>query len=227
MKVINFFGGPGAGKSTAASGLFHGLKRCWVDAELAPEFAKEIFWSGSSHILSDQNYVFATQEHRLSRLRGQVDVAVTDAPLLQSAFYAPVDYPLSFKQLVFDMFDLYDNVNILVKRSHGYSGVGRLQDPEEADLLAAALEQFLVSNGVPFYAVTAHDASPQYLLSWLSRQGYVQIPEEFRDEINGVHVPAGWITPSDPVEFGSDGKPVVRTLETIGRSYYSDSIRTV
>ena len=170
MKVINFFGAPGAGKSTASAGLFHEMKKQWIEAELVTEFAKELVWAGSQHMLTQQHYVFANQEHRLNRLVGQIDVAISDSPLLLSAYYAPSDYPESFSELVVDFFARYDNINFFVNRSHRYSLKGRIQDEAAADAIAKQLKQFLHQNKVPFYEITAADTTPKYLMHWLVKE---------------------------------------------------------
>ena len=84
MKVINIFGAPGAGKSTTASGLFYEMKKHWIECEYIQEFAKELVWSDSTHLLSQQNYIFAEQERRLNRLNQKIDVAISDSPLILS-----------------------------------------------------------------------------------------------------------------------------------------------
>lgn len=208
MQVINFFGGPGAGKSTAASGLFYELKKRWFRAELVTEFAKELVWSGSSHMLSHQNFIFATQENRLARLEGQVDVAVSDSPLLLSAYYAPDHYQISFKQSVFDFFESYSNINIFVRRSHQYSAAGRLQNQEEADAISQTMEDFLLDNGIPYYAITASDASPRYLLHWLVNAGMLEMPSSAAPFTDEDRPPDGWIIPSLLIRRGQDGEKV-------------------
>ena len=40
MKVINFFGGPGVGKSTAACDLFVAMKKAGYKVEYVDEYAK-------------------------------------------------------------------------------------------------------------------------------------------------------------------------------------------
>ncbi len=45
--VINMFAGPGAGKSTLAAGTFFRLKCLGVNAEIAPEYAKDLVWEES------------------------------------------------------------------------------------------------------------------------------------------------------------------------------------
>lgn len=203
MKTINIFGGPGSGKSTTASGLFYEMKKHWIQAEYVQEFAKELVWADSSHMLSEQNYIFAEQEHRLNRLRSKVEVAVSDSPLLLSSFYAPPAYPDSFHQSVFDFFHSYDNLNIFVERSHEYMLDGRIQNEREADALALRMKEYLLGNGIPFWSIAASDAGPVRLLGWLVSQGYVQLPSGMQDRFEREVVPdlamapSGWIRYND------------------------------
>lgn len=85
--VINFFGAPGAGKSTGAAYVFSLLKARGVNAELISEFAKQKVWEGNDTALGNQLYVFGKQQYAMARCRDQVDVIVTDAPLMNSVYY--------------------------------------------------------------------------------------------------------------------------------------------
>lgn len=227
MKTINIFGGPGSGKSTTASGLFHEMKKQWIQAEYVPEFAKELVWSDSHHMLSEQNYIFAEQERRLNRLRRKVEVAVSDSPLLLSSFYAPAAYPDSFHQSVFDFFHSYDNLNIFVDRSHEYILDGRVQDEENADALAVRMKEYLLANGVPFWSMAASDAAPRRLVGWLVSQGHVALPpgmnERFERDIvpELTLAPASWIKYND-TESWRTGQRIQRALladlHTVGKT---------
>lgn len=223
--VINFFGGPGAGKSTAASGLFTELKKRWVSVEQVTEFAKELVWSDSAHVLSKQNYVFANQEYRLSRLADKVDVAVSDAPLLLSAFYTPESYPVSFKRSVFDFFQAYRNINIFVERSHDYAMAGRIQNQEEADALAESMKRFLLENGIGFYTITANDANPMYLCYWLYKNNLIPFPELFRPFTDEDVPPPGWIQPSLNEPLDEQGLPIPFGA-AVERRYVPEGVRT-
>ena len=167
MKVINFFGAPGAGKSTAALGLANAMKRAWLNCEYVSEFAKDQVWAETTHLLSKQNWVLANQEFRLSVMKGKVDFAVIDCPLLISAFYAPEEYPASFTELCFDFFRMYDNVNFFVNRSHKYSGIGRLQNEAESDAIAIKMKNFLSNSGIQFVEINAGDWAPEQLFAML------------------------------------------------------------
>jgi hypothetical protein len=227
VHVINFFGAPGAGKSTAALGLAWQLKRRWVNAEYVPEFAKDLVWRGTAHLLQHQLYVFAEQQIRLATLEGKVDVAVCDSPLLLSSFYSPEDYPLPFKQAVFEFFDLYNNINIVVRRTNEYVAKGRLQDEAESDRLAVLMEQFLFETGVPFYVIHANDANPEHLVRWLVREGIVTPGNpKIREEDAAVSGFDQWTPPERKQQLGTNGLPK-RNVAAIARHYLDKGITTV
>lgn len=191
MKTINLFGSAGAGKSTTAAGLFYEMKRHWIEAEYIQEYAKELIWADSAHMLSEQNYIFAEQEHRLNRLRKKVAIAIADSPLLLSSFYAPDAYPEAFHQSVFHFFESYNNINIFVKRSHEYSLSGRMQNSDESDYVAQEMQRFLTDNGISFWSITASDASPRRLLTWLVEEHGLQLPNGMT--LEKEYGPAGWL----------------------------------
>lgn len=127
--IVNLFAGPGAGKSTIMAELFALLKWNKVNCEMAPEWYKEQIWDNNTNI--DQIYIFAKQLRRLQKLVGNVDIVITDSPLLMSLIY-DVDQNWSFGQLVRDKFHLYNNVNFFLNRTKKYNPAGRLQTEEEA-----------------------------------------------------------------------------------------------
>lgn len=129
MKVINLFGGPGTGKSTAAAGLFFQMKLQGFRVELVTEFAKDLVWEEHQAALEDQLYVLAEQNRRLHRLRGKVDWVITDSPLLLSGVYASSNTVPSFWSLLNELWESYENVNFYLPRdsSFKYESQGRLQ----------------------------------------------------------------------------------------------------
>lgn len=127
LKVINLYGGPGCGKSTTASGIIHYLKSTQVKAEYVTEFAKDLTWDESYNVLQNGLYVLANQYHRLWRLKGKVDIVVTDSPLLLNMIYNDTHHDLTRS-----LFDEFDNDNYFIIRSKGYMKYGRTQSHEEA-----------------------------------------------------------------------------------------------
>lgn len=155
MKVINFFGAPGVGKSTHTMDLTSMLKKTQIDAEPSLEVVKEYIHSNSEHLLAYQNYIFAQQERQLSILKNsnEVEFAITDAPLLHCPFYAPQEYPVFFKELVFEIFHGYDNVNFFINRKHSYSHQGRIHSEKESTNISKKLHSFLINHNIKFIEI--------------------------------------------------------------------------
>jgi len=132
MIILNFFAGPGAGKSTAAAGAFYMLKKAGVNAELVTEYAKDKTWEGNSTALKDQLYITAKQNYRAFRCSEKVDVVVTDSPILLGLAYYNGDVYNEFKALVVKMFEHQDNINVFIDRTKEYNPAGRNQSEEAA-----------------------------------------------------------------------------------------------
>ena len=125
--IVNFFGGPGVGKSTLASGTFFHLKQKRIKCELVTEYAKTLTWENRHSTLQCQPYVFGKQLYSLEILIDQVDVIITDSPICLSLFYKADRYPPSFAQCVIDIFNKFHNINYYISRAEDqYDDVGRL-----------------------------------------------------------------------------------------------------
>ena len=159
MKVVNFFGSPGAGKSTMSMMLTAMLKQAQVDAEVSLEFVKEYIHTGNENLLAYQNYIFAQQERQLRILSDsrEAEFAITDAPLLLSVFYAPEQYPVYFKDLVFEIFNSYDNINFFINRKHPYSFNGRIHNEEKSDLISKKMKAFLINHNIVYTEINSID----------------------------------------------------------------------
>ena len=134
--VVNFFAGPGAGKSTLAAGLFYKLKQRGINAELVREYAKELVWSGDYYTLSRQLVVSAEQYRRQCVLYGKVPVIVTDSPIILGCIYHDIDDPLMIRECLEEMLQVYFhrawNLNYLVKREGTFESKGRIQNAEQS-----------------------------------------------------------------------------------------------
>lgn len=165
MKVINLFGGPCFGKSTAAAGLFYLMKRHQYNAELVQEVAKHLVWAERYKSLDDQLYVFAKQNDRLHTLKGKVDYAISDSPLILSGLYMPAHYPASFAAMVLDIFNLYDNLNIVLRRIHPFQPEGRIHTEEQADAIGRRIVRYLDEHNIPYVTLDANAEAPEKILA--------------------------------------------------------------
>ena len=86
-KIINFFGGPGIGKSTQAAGLYTLMKKNGMSVELTYEFPKILAWDENLSAIKDQFYITANQHRNITRLYGKVDYIIIDSPILFGMVY--------------------------------------------------------------------------------------------------------------------------------------------
>ena len=149
--VINLFGPPGSGKSTGAAYIFSELKRAGVNAELVTEYAKDKTWERNMIALGCQEYIFGKQSYRLARCRDKVDVIVTDSPLPLSIIYNnnPA-LEMSFGEVVFNIFNTYDNLNYYVNRIKPYNPAGRNQTELESEAIGEMIHNLLNRNKVKY-----------------------------------------------------------------------------
>lgn len=169
MKVINLFGQPGAGKSTTAAGLFHLLKLKGINCELVTEYAKDMVWRKMHpDAYADQLYILAKQNHRLERLRNQVDYVITDSPLLLSHIYCPPNYMPSFVKVVDELWDRYNNISFLLKRIKPYNTKGRLQTEDESDILSQKISALLNSKHISYFSINGDQTAPHKILGLMN-----------------------------------------------------------
>ena len=149
--IVNFFGGPGVGKTTAAAELFISLKKNNVGAHFVGDFAQECILEGNVESLRDQTYIFGNTHHRLLYSYQQSVVTVTDAPILLNCIYQE-GLPDLFNQLVLAMHERFRNLNILLERTEGYdhSMVGRVHSLFESLGIDKQVEHMLEQYEVPF-----------------------------------------------------------------------------
>ena len=162
LTCINFFSGPGAGKSTTAAELFALMKKQHLKVELVHEAAKDYVWEDWAHIFGEQDWIFAHQHRLIRRLvRHDIDYAVIDSSILLSLFYMPDDFPQSFRMFVRDVFDSYNNINIFLDRNptYVYNTTGRNESEEQAQAIDHNIREYFSSTGVPVYYVLAGDTA--------------------------------------------------------------------
>lgn len=154
--IVNFFAGPGVGKSTTAASLFSHLKARDVNAELIMEHAKE--WAWEKRPIYCQAQIFGEQIARQERLRkAGLKVAVTDSPLVQSLVYTPTDYPTSWRTAVVDLFNSFNNINFFIKRTKKFNPAGRYHNLKESVEIDGETHRLLNELEIPFYEIEVID----------------------------------------------------------------------
>jgi hypothetical protein len=157
--IVNFFAGPGAGKSTLAAHVFAELKWRGVNAELITEYAKSRVWEGATATLDDQFYVLAKQYHRQYVLRNDVDIAITDSPLPLGLVYGKNKNSPAFNLFLMEVFNAFTNINYFVLRVKEYNPKGRMQNENEARDLDREIRNTLRRNNIGFTNVVGERGS--------------------------------------------------------------------
>lgn len=173
-KVVNLYGGPGTGKSTTAAALFSELKFRGVNCEYVQEYAKDKAWEfGTDHlgvpkVFQAQEYIFGKQHFRMRRCAQDVDVIITDSPLLLGLIYTPENFPLpSLSNVIREAYHLYDNLDIFLVRNKPYNAKGRFQTEDQARQLDIEIKHLLDAEKIPYHTVAAGRDSIEQIIKLL------------------------------------------------------------
>ncbi|MEG1636118.1 MAG: AAA family ATPase [Cellulosilyticaceae bacterium] len=162
---VNLIGGPGIGKSRMAASLFSLCKEAGMNVELIREWVKDYVYENNQCILTDELKIFAEQNHLQHRLKGKVDVVITDAPLMLKLYYQPKEY--NFVPIVVDVINQYHNMNFLLTRKGEYRTNGREQTEDEAIVIDNQLTELLHQHKIPFYTVEGSPSKAEEILQYI------------------------------------------------------------
>ena len=148
-----------------AAALFAYLKKHGFNAELVTEYAKDKVWEHNDTVFSNQVYILGKQSYRVSRVAGQVDVIITDSPLLLSAIYNPdPEIQNELEALTVKMFNQYNNLNIVLKRTFPYQKEGRMHSEEQSSEIYQKIIECLNQNGIGYSVFDNKDGTQQALM---------------------------------------------------------------
>lgn len=170
--IVNFFGGPGAGKTTAAADLFSSLKKNHVEAQLVGEFATECVLEGNQEALEDQVYIFGNTYHRMVSAHKSAPVTVIDSPILLSLIYQ-TGLPESFNDLIIEMHNRLDNFNVMLDvrdEAHNHSMVGRVHSLSESVGLDHQIKTMLDLHSIPYVLQSDVESSGKKLIPYLTNE---------------------------------------------------------
>jgi len=171
LSVINLIAGPGTGKSTTAAGVFHELKCAGINAELVTEYAKDKVWEQHFKILENQVYILGKQFHRLYRMIDQVDIVVTDSPLILSLYYNNGKLGIGklgdyFQGLVSELYNLFDNHNFYLVREKAFNPKGRMETEKKARQIDVELKNILTTHHLPFIELPGNRTAVQKIVQY-------------------------------------------------------------
>lgn len=142
--VINFYGGPGTGKSTTAARIFYELKIRGISCELVTEYAKRKVWEGNTTSLGNQLYISAKQLYSMWTVSKHVQVIVTDSPIILGMIYGNDSLldPILVRE-----YHTYTNIDIFLVRTTKYDPQGRYQTEADAKKIDGRIRQLLLDLG--------------------------------------------------------------------------------
>lgn len=148
-----------------AAALFADLKKRGFNAELVTEYAKDKVWEHNDTVFSNQVYILGKQSYRVSRVAGQVDVIITDSPILLSAIYNPdSEIQNELEALTVKMFNQYNNLNIVLKRTFPYQKEGRMHSEEQSSEIYQKIIECLNQNRIGYSVFDNKDDTQQTLM---------------------------------------------------------------
>lgn len=163
--VVNLYGPPGCGKSTGAAYIFYELKKSGINCELVAEFAKDKTWEHNKKALSVQEYVFGKQSYRMARCRDDVDVIITDSPLILSIIYNHNEaLDESFEKVIYNIYNTYDNYDYLINRVKPYNPKGRNETEEESNKIMPKIENLLIKYNIDYELINGDDSGYNYIV---------------------------------------------------------------
>lgn len=134
--IINAFGGPGAGKTTACHMIVAELRKAGFEAEYVSEYAKDLVYENNMEMLNGKEYnqfeILKEQVGRLDSKVGKVDFIVTDAPIALNQIYN-VELTDYYKEMIKSLHADYSNFNFFIKRNNEqFKQEGRVHNLEES-----------------------------------------------------------------------------------------------
>ena len=176
--LVNLLGAPGSGKSTLAADVFAKLKVKGYRCEYVDEYAKHVVYEENYRRLKNQLLVFSKQYFAMDVIRDQVNIIVTDSPLLLSIFFNVLKPASDFLKvpdkimtdLVMYCHSTFDNMNYFIKRNHEYKQEGRCQNEEESKQYEGLIQNMLKRLDIDYELLISTDNCAEKIVADVEKQ---------------------------------------------------------
>ena len=185
--VINGYGGPGAGKSTACMEITAALKKEGYNAEYVQEYAKELVYEKDMEMLDGspehQYEILKEQTRRMDRLYDQVDFIVTDSPVMLNTIYNKQLTP-EYESLVNELQGEYINYSFFMERDvSNFEEEGRIHNLTESIEKDNEIKDMLQKNEIK-YKTYNHENVNEIVIYEKINEGKSNEKEVVRDAEN-------------------------------------------
>ncbi|HUS50731.1 MAG TPA: AAA family ATPase [Candidatus Paceibacterota bacterium] len=152
--VINLIGGPGCGKSIMAAKLFEKLKLKYISCDISMEYIKRKLREKALKVIESQIYIFGKQQFQLFTMKDEVEVIITDSPIILSAIYDKTNCP-HLKALILKEFSVYKNLTYFIDRDEEveYEQEGRYQDLKGAKEVDKKVKKFMNDHKIKYQII--------------------------------------------------------------------------
>ena len=180
--TVQFIGGPGSGKSTAALGLCTELKCRGVDAILSLEYIKPLIYKGIKITPYTQYYIFGHEVEQEATLFNKVSCIISDSSPLLAAFYQwYYNGSNTLREACHDFYETAEResgikfINFLLPHREEYSDNGRFQNKEESLKIEPLLRGWLDREGYPYIYLDCPDNKRiDIILQYLREAGVLE-----------------------------------------------------
>jgi len=223
--IVNAFGGPGAGKTTAAWHIAAELKKRGFVTEYVPEYAKELVWDEKYELLDGtiehETEIYDEKLHRINRVIGKVDFVVTDSPTIQSISFlddekVSAEDKAAFVERAKEDWTKHSTFNLFVQRdSKSYEKEGRIHSLEESKCLDQSIKSMLKDMGVR-YGIYNHQTIDNSIDNMIKVHYARSAGKKIEQEQHAVQSPRDF--------YADNNKLVVLDVETTGLDSKTDEI---
>ena len=150
IRRINFFGGPGSGKSTIAHRIFAELKILGYQVEFVGEYVKKWAYAGIPIDNFSQVYIFGKQLYAEYSVLKTVKCIITECPIMMHIPYCDEICGPDLFSIGQKFENQFPSLNIYLERletsEKDYQNWGRYENYEQAVNMSERIRNFLQKN---------------------------------------------------------------------------------